>query len=131
MSRDFIGAGIGFPFRLQANGSIALVRDRRELEEAIILILGTSYGERPMRPEFGCGIHDYVFGTADVTTAGRIAHEVRMSLTRWEPRIAVLDVGVTQHRDSGILDIEIAYTPKNSYDPRSLVYPFYTIPPED
>ena len=41
-----------------------------ELEEAIRLILGTAFGERPMRPDFGCGIHDLVFATPDATTRG-------------------------------------------------------------
>ena len=76
-------------------GRIALSSGDRELEEAIALVLGTAPGERPMRPEFGCAIHDFVFAPADATTAGRIAYEVRASLDRWEPRIEVTDVDVT------------------------------------
>ena len=52
-------------------------RGDREIEESIRLILGTAPGERPMRPEFGCAIHDYVFAPADAGTAGLIAYEVR------------------------------------------------------
>ena len=69
--------------------------DEREIEEAIRLILGTAYGERPMRPEFGCAIHDFVFADADAATAGRIAYEVRALAARWEPRIEVDDVDVS------------------------------------
>ena len=32
--------------------------------------LATAPGERPMRPEFGCRVHDFVFAPADATTAG-------------------------------------------------------------
>lgn len=82
MANDFIGAGWAFPMRLDQTGSFALVTDDREIEEAIRLIIGTAYGERPMRPDFGCAIHDFVYAEADAGTAGRIAYEVRASLHR-------------------------------------------------
>ncbi len=58
MSDEFIGAGWAFPLRTDATGGIALVTREREIEQSILLILGTAPGERPMRPEFGCRIHD-------------------------------------------------------------------------
>lgn len=131
MKTSFIGSGIGFPLRVDATGGIALVSEDREIEEAIRLILGTAYGERPMRPEFGCGIHEHVFGLPDATTAGRIAFDVRASLRRWEPRIDVEDVVVTVHpEEQYTLLINVLYTIRGTYDPRSLVFPFYTIPDE-
>jgi phage baseplate assembly protein W len=97
--------------------------------ESIRLILATAPGERPMRPEFGCAIHDLVFAPADAATAGQIAYEVRVSLERWEPRIAVADVVVHfEDADRGMLLIEIQYTIRDSNDPRNLVFPFYVIP---
>ncbi len=95
MSDEFVGRGWAFPLRTDATGGIALVSREREIEEAIRLILGTSPGERPMRPEFGCRIHDYVFGLADGTTANEVTVEVRRALARWEPRIDVDDVIVS------------------------------------
>jgi uncharacterized protein len=131
-SNAFIGAGISFPLRLDATGSIALVTQESEIEEAIHLILGTSFGERPMRPEFGCGIHDYVFAEADAATAGAIEFEVRASLDRWEARIDVNTVEVTiDPVESSILWIDIAYSIRGANDPRSLVFPFYVIPGEE
>ena len=70
-------------------------RGRRGRREAIGVILGTAPGERPMRPEFGCGIHDYVFDAIDALRVGRHrATTIRDALDRWEPRIDVLDVEV-------------------------------------
>lgn len=132
MAEEFVGAGWAFPLRTDATGSVALVRRDRELEESIRLILGTSYGERPMRPEFGCAIHDYVFAPADATTAGRIAYEVRASLARWEPRIDVVDVEVSPDaQDRSALYVDVAYVVRGTNDPRNLVFPFYVIPPEE
>lgn len=131
MAEEFIGRGWGFPLSTTANGSIALASGDREIEEAIRLILSTSFGERPMRPEFGCGIHDHVFASADATTAGVIIYEVRRALDRWEPRIVVQDVVVSFDRvAAGMLYIDIHYAKRGSNDPRNLVFPFYTIPEE-
>src|SRR5205807_5035588 len=76
MSEEFIGSGWAFPLRTDATGRIALVAREQEIEESIRLILGTAIGERPMRPEFGCAIHDYVFDNADTETAARVAAAV-------------------------------------------------------
>ena len=132
MSALFVGAGWGFfPLRTDVTGSIALVRGDREIEEAIRIILSTAPGERPMRPDFGCAIHDFVFAPADATTAGRIAYEVRASLDRWEPRIEVTDVEVTFDRgDAATLYVDVRYVQRGTNNPRNLVFPFYLIPAE-
>ncbi|MFL6074146.1 MAG: GPW/gp25 family protein [Mycobacteriales bacterium] len=132
MSEQFVGAGWAFPLRTDATAGIALVRGDREIQESIRLILGTAPGERPMRPEFGCAIHDAVFAPADATTAGRLAYEVRLSLERWEPRVIVQDVQVGfAMADVGTLLIDISYSLRGSNDPRNLVFPFYVIPPHE
>ena len=131
MSEEFVGRGIAFPLRIDSTGGLAVVDREREVQEAIRLILATAQGERPMRPEFGCGIHDYIFAPTDATTAGRIAYEVRASLRRWEPRIDVVDVVVgVAADDPALLYIDVRYTVTNSNDPRNLVFPFYVIPAE-
>lgn len=132
MAQEFVGRGLAFPLRVDSSGGLALVSENRELEEAMRLILGTAYGERPMRPEFGCGIHDYVFAPVDSSTAGCVAFEVRQSLARWEPRVEVVDVDVTSDPDRGdTLYIDITYQVVGTNDPRNLVFPFYTIPLEE
>ena len=132
MSEQFIGRGWAFPLRVDSTGGIALVSREQEIEEAIRLILGTSPGERPMRPEFGCRIHDYLFASADSETANAIAAEVRASLRRWEPRIDVSDVQVAMDaRNPALLYIDIRYAIKATNDRRNLVFPFYVIPGGD
>jgi phage baseplate assembly protein W len=131
MSDEFIGSGWAFPLRTDATGSIALVSREREIEESIRLILGTAPGERPMRPEFGCRIHDEVFAEADAATAGRIAGDVRTALRRWEPRITLEEVVVTADpADPSTLYIDVRYSIRATNDRRNLVFPFYTIPAE-
>lgn len=131
MAHEFVGAGWAFPLSVDQTGGFELVTDEREVEQAIRLILGTAYGERPMRPDFGCKIHDFVFAEASATTAGLIAAEVRASLVRWEPRVDIDDVQVSvDASDHSLMYIDIQYHIRDRNDPRNLVFPFYTIPPE-
>ncbi len=132
MGEEFIGAGLAFPMRTDRTGRVALVRGTREIEESIRLILATAPGERPMRPEFGCAVHDHVFAPADAGTAGDIAYAVRVALERWEPRIELEDVLVHFDRaDEGVLYIDVRYALRGTNDPRNLVFPFYVIPRHD
>ncbi|MDQ3953140.1 MAG: GPW/gp25 family protein [Actinomycetota bacterium] len=132
MSQEFVGAGWAFPLRTGPSGDVTLVSREREVEEAMRLVLGTAYLERPMRPEFGCGIHDFFFSSMDATALGRIAHEVRVSLERWEPRVEV--VSVVARNDAvaqEVVYIDVTYSIKGSNDPRNLVFPFYVIPQDE
>jgi phage baseplate assembly protein W len=132
MGQEFVGAGIAFPFRTDATGRLELVDGDAEIRESVRLILGTARGERPMRPAFGCGIHDLVFAPSNAGTAGRAAYEVRVALERWEPRIEVDDVTATFDQDvAGTMYVTVAYRIAGTNDPRNLVFPFYTIPAED
>jgi phage baseplate assembly protein W len=132
MTDQFIGRGWAFPVRVDATGGIALVSREQEIEEAIRLILGTSPGERPMRPEFGCRIHEYLFASADAETANAITREVRSALQRWEPRIDVTDVVVTfDGLDHTLLYNDVRYSIRATNDRRNLVFPFYVIPGGD
>ncbi|MGW7542610.1 GPW/gp25 family protein [Streptomyces sp. NPDC054770] len=129
MSERFIGSGWAFPLRISATGGISMATGEQELAESIRLILATAPGERPMRPEFGCGIHDHVFAPANEDTAGLVSYEVRRALDRWEPRIRVTDVEVAfDSQEPGTLYIDLRYTVRGTNNPRSLVFPFYVIP---
>ena len=129
MAIESIGVGWAFPLRVDSTGGIGLVRSDTEIEESIRLILGTAFGERPMRPDFGCGMHDHVFDSLDATTAGQVSYEVQASLIRWEPRIDVTSVDVNYDQNSqATLYIDINYTVRGDNDPRNLVFPFYVIP---
>jgi phage baseplate assembly protein W len=110
---EILGSGIAFPLQVDRRGGIALAHDETDVDQAIQLILGTAPGERPMRPEFGCGV-------------------IRSALDRWEPRVEVQAVefdlaGV----DRGELLIGIDYRLRHNNHMRNLVYPFYVIPAED
>ena len=128
---DILGSGIAFPLQVDRRGGIALASDETDIDQAIQLILGTAPGERPMRPEFGCGVHDFVFDTIDAATVGRLETEVRRALDRWEPRIVLEEVEFDlSQMGEGQLLINIGYRIRSTNHKRNLVYPFYVIPDE-
>lgn len=130
--RGFRGAGLAFPFGVDARGGIALAVEDDAIRRSIVIILSTAKGERRMRPQFGCGIHDLVFAPNDATTVGLIRYHVMEALGWWEPRITVIDVEVeTDPDDPGRVQVVVRYVVKSTSDERSLVYPFYLIPGEE
>jgi len=127
MSSAFLGVGWASPLQLDENGQIALAHYEESVRQAIWMILGTARGERVMRPDFGCGIHDLVFATSGAGTTGRIVTEVRQALILWEPRIDIVNVTVATAGSTApnSLLIEIEYKVRATNNRFNLVYPFY------
>jgi hypothetical protein len=129
---DFLGRGWRFPVGVDSRGGMAMTEGVEDIERAMRVILETAPGERVMRPEFGCGLHEVVFAPNSPSTAGLIDYHVREALGRWEPRVEVLEVTVApDERRSAVLLITVRYRVRATNDERNLVYPFYRIPEEE
>jgi len=127
MSYEFLGVGWRFPVQLdRAKGDIALSRYDQDVQEAIWIILSTAPGERVMRPDFGCGIHDYVFAPNNSHTAGLVRFHVEQALVRWEPRIDLQEVLVqADPAIPSVLLISIQYQVRATDSRYNVVFPFY------
>jgi len=131
-TKNFLGSGWKFPPRLDNRGRIELVHEEQDVEEAIKIILMTRKGERPMRPEFGCEIHDLVFSPNDASTSGLARRFVMEALSMWEPRIDVLEVTTAPNRNlESTLTLNVRYRLIATNSERNIVFPFYTIPEEE
>lgn len=123
---DFLGAGWPAPLTFDDHGHIPLVAADEAVRQSIWMILSTAPGERLMRPDFGCGIHDLVFAPVNAATVGRVTSEVQRSLTTWEPRIDVLNIDVSAEPDQpNRLLIQLSYRVRTTNNQFNLVYPFY------
>jgi phage baseplate assembly protein W len=124
--REFLGAGWKFPLQITPGGKIAQARHEQRIEESIFLILSTAKGERVMRPDFGCGIHDLVFAPNDATTLAVVTQMVRDALIAYEPRVDVLDIGVENAPEQpNLLLIRVNYRIRANNALGNLVYPFF------
>src|SRR3954469_13359478 len=126
---EILGSGLAFPLGVDPRGAVALARGEDDIGQAIALILGTAPGEREMRPEFGCAVHDLVFDTIDAQMIGKREIAIRNALVRVEPRLHGLALEFDlANVDDGQLAITITYTVRATNNQRILAYPFYVIP---
>jgi len=131
-NREFLGQGLAFPLQVNPRGGIALASGERDIEQAIRIILETAPGERVMRPEFGCRIHELVFAPNNAATEGLLIHYIQEALERWEPRIEVYDIDIsTSTTSSATLLAEIKYIISDTHNERSIVYPFFLMGEEE
>jgi len=130
--REELGFGLSFPLGVDQRGAIALVGGESDIAQAISIILATAPGERPMRPDFGCAVHEHVFDVLDASAFGSIENAVRKAIERWEPRATVVAVDFDLDRQAeGRLDIVLTYEIPEVPGVRNLVHPFYVIPEEE
>lgn len=129
MSHEFQGVGWSYPFEWDSEVGAVSSSDAQDIQQAIWIILSTAPGERMMRPDFGCAIHDYVFAPVNTQTIGLLRFAVEEALTRWEPRIELEQVAVEIDRPSAGTDnaivINIDYRVRTTDSRYNLVYPFY------
>jgi phage baseplate assembly protein W len=122
----FLGVGWAFPLAIAADGTVAIAAYEDDVRQSVLIILGTNYGERVMRPTFGAGLRDFVFAPLGVATIALVQKRVQDALIDFEPRIDVLAVDVTADRTtSGLLLIDVTYRVRATNTRTNLVYPFY------
>lgn len=127
MADEFLGTGWSFPVEPDHRGNVSCSDGEGDIREAIRIILGTAKGERLMRPDFGCDIHDHVYAATTPATLNLIETDVRRALVRWEPRIDVEDVTarIDEANPNRIL-IDIDYYVRTTNSLANVVYPFHT-----
>lgn len=125
--KDFLGRGWAMPVELDPRtGLVASVAYEDDIRQSILIILETAPGERVMRPNFGCGIHELVFTAVDSTAIQRIRSMVEEALLRFEARIDVLGVEVDESATGeGKLLVEVEYRVRKTNQVGNLVFPFY------
>jgi len=122
---DLIGQGWKFPIKVNAKGQLSYSAGPDRIQDAIWIILSTSLGERLMRPDFGAGIHDYVFQPNSEVIQTQLRAAVNKALLKWEPRIDLLNVTVQEGSQPSEVLVSIDYRIRSTNELFNLVYPFY------
>ena len=125
-SKAFLGVGWSFPPCMAADGATEIAEYEQDVDQAIRIIIGTDWGERIMRPDFGAGLRSFVFGPLNQTTIQRIQTRVQESLIKWEPRIDVESVVASVNSSArSKLVIAVTYRVRSTNTRNNLVYDFY------
>ena len=80
-SKAFLGVGWSAPPLLDGKGEIVMAAYEEDIRQAILIILGTSPGERVMRPDFGAGLRNLVFEPMNVATIALAQDTVERALS--------------------------------------------------
>ena len=124
--KNFLGKGFSFPLNVNGRGNVELSSDVDNIEAAVRVILGTAKGERLMRPDFGCEIHDLVFHPVNANTCAQVSLYVNMALLKWEHRIEDIDVeSYPDPTSENTILVTINYRVRSTNKMTNLVYPFF------
>jgi len=123
---NFLGSGWAFPISIDNTGNVDKSIFEKSIEDSIRIILGTSKGERVMRPDFGCDVNELVFAPNNSTTHSLICYHIEEALVKWEPRIILEKVeAIPNELDETRIDIFIHYKVRSINSAFNTVYPFY------
>jgi phage baseplate assembly protein W len=108
---DLYGKGLSFPLRVGLDGRLATSEGELNVRESLAVLLRTTRLERVERPDYGCGVGQYLYDTNDLATLRLIQEEVKRAVTLCEPRVRLDDVRVAVNpTEPRAVDITVAYT---------------------
>ena len=122
---ELIGKGWKFPIKVNAKGGLSYSEGPERIQDAIWIVLSTSLGERLMRPDFGAGVHEYVFQSNSDVMRTRLQSAVNEALLKWEPRIELTNVTVQEGDQPSQVLVSIDYRIRTTNELFNLVYPLY------
>ncbi len=127
MENSFLGKGWSFPPRFEARGARLKVEEgSQNVHKSILLILTTELGERPLNPNFGSSLSQYLYEPISDRLVNELSDSVEKAILRHETRIELNQVEITtDDLDAGLLRINVQYTLKATNSRYNLVYPFY------
>lgn len=105
--------GMPYPITKDPLGLLRSQKGLAQLKSDLLVLLLTNPGERVMLSEFGTPLRSLLFEVNDETLQQQAFNIISRAIERWEPRIAVKDIIVTNgidedslHRDDAKEDLD-------------------------
>lgn len=114
-----IKADLGWPLLPVPNedGAMQWPDLASSVKHMIEVVLRTTPGEQLMRPEFGAGLERMIHRPNTVATRARIREAITEALKRFERRILLDDVQVTEGGTPNLVTVAILYRLRNNGQP--------------
>lgn len=90
--------GMPYPITKHPLGLLRTQSGINQIKSDMLALLLTEPGERVMLPEFGTPLKQFFFEPNDQVLVDSVRNAIIESIRRWEPRIRVTDVQVTNSR---------------------------------
>ena len=91
------------------SGDVTRVFDANSIRQSIRTIVLTSNYERPYRPFFGCNIRSFLFEPMDAWERHELDTILREQIERYEPRVEVTDINISQDVKNQEIQVELNY----------------------
>ncbi|RAW01590.1 GPW/gp25 family protein [Pseudochryseolinea flava] len=127
INKDIIGIGWSFPptfIKSGEVGDVVMTDGKEDIDNSLHILLNTAFGERVMRPEYGCDLRKFLFDPINAKMEAYINKIVEEAIFYFEPRIRPEKVKVDV--EDGKLEITIQYIIKTTNSRSNYVFPFYT-----
>lgn len=129
INSDIIGRGWSFPpafIKTGDGGEVIMTEGKEDIDRSLEILLNTAFGERVMRPEYGCDLRRFLFDPVNANMTAYIRKIVEEAIFYFEPRIRPESVTVdTGNINEGQLVIRIVYIIKSTNSRSNYVFPFY------
>ncbi len=104
---------IDYPFQFDGRGRTGQSNEDEYIRELIEQVLLTAPGERVMRPTFGSGVRQLLFGAASPEVATATQYLVQSSLQQWLADLITVEAVDVQAREGALL-INVQYVVRRS-----------------
>ena len=129
INKDIIGIGWSFPpsfIKAGEMGDLVMTDGKEDIDNSLHILLNTAFGERVMRPEYGCDLRKFLFDPVNANMQAYIRKIVEEAILYFEPRIRPENVTIdVEQINEGWLEINVEYTIKSTNSRSNYVYPFY------
>lgn len=104
---------IDYPFQFDGRGRTGQSDEDEYIRELIEQVLLTAPGERVMRPTFGSGVRQLLFGAASPEVATATQYLVQSSLQQWLADLITVEAVDVQAQEGALL-ITVQYVVRRS-----------------
>ncbi len=91
--------GLQYPLVKTPRGLLAQKKGVDQIKADLLQLLLTNPGERVMLPEYGTPLRELFFDPNDFALKNKAKNMISESITRWEPRVALQNVSVSNSID--------------------------------
>ena len=103
-----------------STGDITKKVDEEAVKTSLRNLISTRNYERPFHPEIGCQIFTLMFENFTSVTTQIMRKTINDVVNKFEPRVNILDIKITETEDQNNLDVSITFKIINTERPVTL-----------
>lgn len=125
--KSFLGLGWGFPPTFnKTKADVEMVSENDDIKESLQIYFATRFGERVMRSDYGCIIHDLAFKSSNTNALRSVEISLEKTIREFEPRIIVHNVNAARlDVEEGIINFTVDYEIQSTNVRDNIVFPYY------